>query len=243
MPGEIWLVCHFFMSVSMNPIIWNLVPNSLVPCKHLPSVILRREWDKILPEVRGCKKSLHKGGPHFYKIQLRLKGQEALLAEILEEEMAHQMQVSALSHLHLWQAEEIKAQSEEIKWLSTLLERQQTIMEQVQKQQSSVSQMPWVQQPTSWLDELQKEAFNILPGTINARHGNGIQYLSSLSQNILATWGSQHPCHVNFASGQKGTLTCTPLRSLAKVGEDNILLPQQRRARESLVNPVMCPPR
>ena len=30
-----------------------------------------------------------------------LKGQEELLAEIVEEEMAHQMQVSVLSHLHL----------------------------------------------------------------------------------------------------------------------------------------------
>ena len=50
-----------------------------------------------------------------------LKGQEELLAEIVEEEMAHQMQVSVLSHLHLRQAEEIKAQSNEIKRLSTLL--------------------------------------------------------------------------------------------------------------------------
>ena len=44
-----------------------------------------------------------------------LKGQEALLAELMEEEMVHQMQVSVLLHLHLRQAEEIKAQSEEIK--------------------------------------------------------------------------------------------------------------------------------
>ena len=45
-----------------------------------------------------------------------LKGQEELLAKIVEEEMAHQMQVSVLSHLHLRQAEEIKAQSDEIKY-------------------------------------------------------------------------------------------------------------------------------
>ena len=37
-----------------------------------------------------------------------LKGQEKLLAEIVEEEMAHQMQVSVLLHLCLQQAEEIK---------------------------------------------------------------------------------------------------------------------------------------
>ena len=80
-----------------------------------------------------------------------LKGQEELLAEIVEEEMAHRMQVSVLSHLDLWQAEEIKAQSNEIKRLSTLLERQQTLLEQVQEcqQQSSVSQVQRAQPPTS----------------------------------------------------------------------------------------------
>ena len=91
-----------------------------------------------------------------------------------------------------------------------LLERQQTILEHVQEKQSSVFQMPHFQPPTSWLDELQKEAFNILPGTVNARHGTGIDHLCGLLQNILvagkaffedelaeeATWGSQHPHHV-----------------------------------------------
>ena len=86
-----------------------------------------------------------------------LKGQEELLAKIVEEEMAHWTQVSVLLHLHLQQAEEIKAQSDEIKRLSNLLERQQTLLEQVQEQQqqSSVSQVPRVQPPTSQLNELQ----------------------------------------------------------------------------------------
>ena len=52
-----------------------------------------------------------------------LKGQQELLEEIVEEEVAHWMQVSVLSHLHLRQVEEIKAQSDEIKRLSTLLEK------------------------------------------------------------------------------------------------------------------------
>ena len=70
-----------------------------------------------------------------------LKGQEKLLAEKVEEEMAYQTQVSFLSHLHLRQAEEIKSQSNEIKRLSTLLEKQQPLLEQVQEnqRQSSVS--------------------------------------------------------------------------------------------------------
>ena len=155
-----------------------------------------------------------------------VKGQEELLPEIVEEEMAHWMQVSVLLHLHLWQAEEIKTQSNEIKRLSTLLERQQTLLEQVRKQQwqSSVSQVPRVQPPTSWLNKLQWEAFEILPGTVNVRHGTGIEHLSGLIQNIPvagkayfedeqvegATLGSHHPHHVCFASTQKGGLTSTP---------------------------------
>ena len=161
------------------------------------------------------------------------KGQEALLVEIVEEEMAHWTQVSVLLHLHLWQAEEIKAQFEEIKRLSTLLERQQTIMEQVwEQQQSSVSQGPRFQPNTSQLNELQREAFDILLGTVNARCGTSIEHLSGLSRNILvagkayfedelaeeATWGSHHPCHACFASSQKWGLTSTPLKSAVKVG-------------------------
>ena len=117
--------------------------------------------------------------------------------------------------------------------------------------------MPRVHPTTSWLDELERERhFNILPGTVNARHGSGIDHLSSLSQNIPvagkayfedklaeeATWGSHHPHHVHFASGQKGGLTSTPLKSSVKAEEDSTLLLQQRKARESLINPVMCPP-
>ena len=52
-----------------------------------------------------------------------LQAQEALLADIIEQVMAHRTQVSVLSHLHLQQAEEIKSQSEEIRHLSTLLEK------------------------------------------------------------------------------------------------------------------------
>ena len=188
-----------------------------------------------------------------------LKGQEELLAEIVEEEMAHWTQVSVLSHLHLRQAEEIKVQSDEIKRLSTLLRKQQTLLEQAQEkqQQSSVSSVQRAQPSTSWLNELQQEAFEILPGTVNVRCGTGINHLSGLSQNIPvagkeyfedelaeeATWGSHHPCHVHFASSQKGGLTPTPLKSTVKVGEDNSLLPQQRKARESQLNNTACPPR
>ena len=184
-----------------------------------------------------------------------LKGQEELLAEIVEEEMAHRIQVSVLSHLHLRQAEEIRAQSDEIKRLSTLLEKQQTLLEQVQEnqRQSSVSSAQRAQPPTSRLSELQQEAFQYLPGMVNVRCG--IQHLSGLSQNIPvagrqyfedelaeeATWGSNHPHHVCFAGSEKGGFTSTPLKSAAKVGEDYSLLPPKKQSRQSLLTNTVSP--
>ena len=188
-----------------------------------------------------------------------LKGQEELLAEIVEEEMAHRTQVSVLSHLHLRQAEEIRAQSDEINRLSTLLEKQQTLLEQVQESQkqhnASVAQR--VQPPTSRLSELQQEAFQYLPGMVNARCRTGIQHLLGISQNIPvagrehfedelaeeATWGSNHPHHVCFAGSEKGSFTSTPLKSAARVGEDYTLLPQQKQARENLLANTVSPPK
>ena len=82
-----------------------------------------------------------------------LQGKEALLADIIEEEMAHWTQVSVLSHLHLQQAEEIKSQSDEIRYLSTLMEKQQAILVRVQEQQSRVPEMS-ILHPTSCIEEL-----------------------------------------------------------------------------------------
>ena len=135
-----------------------------------------------------------------------LKGQEELLSEIVEEEIAHQMQVSVLSHLHLRQAEEIKLQSDEIKRLSTLLEKQQTLLEQVQEkqQQSSVSSVQRVQPSTSHLHELQKEAFEILPGTVNVGCGTNIEHLSGLSQTFL--WQEDNILKMSWQKRPCGTL-------------------------------------
>ena len=97
--------------------------------------------------------------------------------------MAHQTQVLVLSHLHLQQAEEIKSQSDEIRHLSTLLEKQQAILERVQEQQSRMPERPVP--PMDRIEELQREAFNVLPGTINARRGAAVAHASAISQDIL----------------------------------------------------------
>ena len=111
-----------------------------------------------------------------------LQGKEALLANIIEEEMDHQTQVSVLSHLHLQQAKETKSQSDEIRHLSTLLEKQQTILERVQEQQSRMPERPVP--PMDRIEELQREAFNVLPGTINARRDAAVAHASAISQDI-----------------------------------------------------------
>ena len=118
-----------------------------------------------------------------------LQGKEALLADIIEEEMAHWTQVSVLLHLHLQQVKEIKSQSEEIRWLSTLLEKQQAILWRVQEQQSRVPEVPVP--PVNRLKELQREAFDILPGTVNAKRGSATAHASGISQDIPVIGRSQ----------------------------------------------------
>ena len=173
-----------------------------------------------------------------------LQGQEALLADIIDEEMVHRTQVSVLSQLHLQQAEEIKSQSKEIRWLSTLLEKQQAILERVQEQQSRVPEVPVP--PVNRLQELQREAFDILPGTVNAKRGAAAAHASGILQDIPvigrtqfedelaeeAIWNAhQHPCHVHFASDPQGTFTSTPLRHLKE---------DRAKAR---ISPEVYPPR
>ena len=142
-----------------------------------------------------------------------LQGKEALLADIIEEEIAHWTKVLVLSCLHLQQAKEIKSQSNEIRCLFTLLEKQQAILERVQEQQSRMTEIPVPQNPTVCIEELLREAFNILPGMVNARWSAGLVHTSEIFQDILvagrvhfenelaeeATWTLYSQlCHVHF---------------------------------------------
>ena len=131
------------------------------------------ERDQELEEELAHRRaSLHQDSAEAKALQ----GKEALLANIIEGEMTHQTQVSAQSHLHLQQAIEIKSQSDEIRCLSTLLEKQQAILERVQEQQRRMPEMP-VPSATH-IKELQREAFNILPGMVNARRGAALAHTS-----------------------------------------------------------------
>ena len=173
----------------MNPESAELSPEQSSALQALALSNIEEEMEHNVTRAQGLQEELAQRTASFLQDSAEaqaLKGQEELLAEIVEEEMAHRTQVSVLSHLHLQQAEEIKAQSNEIKRLSTVLERQQTLLEQVQEhqQQSSVSQVQRAQPSTSQLNELQQEAFEIPPGTVNVRCRTFIDHLSGLNQNI-----------------------------------------------------------
>ena len=92
---------------------------------------------ELQEELAQRRASLHQDSAKAQTLQRK----EALLATIIEEEMAHWTQVLVLSHLHLQQAKEIRSQSDEIRHLSTLLEKQQAILEQVQEKQRRMPEM------------------------------------------------------------------------------------------------------
>ena len=86
-------------------------------------------------------------------------------------------------HIYIFnRPKEIKSQSEEIRHLSTLLEKQQAILERVQEQQSRVPEVPFP--PVNRIKELQREAFDILPGTVNAKRGASTTHASGILQDI-----------------------------------------------------------
>ena len=81
--------------------------------------------------------------------------------------------------------------------------------------------------PTNHIEELQRKAFNILPGMVNARRGAALAHASGISQDIPVTgrsnfenevakeaaWTSHnHLCHVHFAYNPRGGFTSTPIR-------------------------------
>ena len=95
------------------------------------------------------------------------------LAEIMEEEMIHHKQVSVLSHMHLQQAEEVKVQSQEIRCLLALVEKQQEVIKKLTKLASPQSPPRIPRATTSGsecrLDVMQGEIFNLILEMVNTR--------------------------------------------------------------------------
>ena len=100
-------------------------------------------------------------------------------------------------------------------------------MERVQEQQNRMPEIPVP--PMNRIEELQRVAFNILPGTVNARRGAALAHALGIFQDILVTGRSNfenelaeeakwtlhnHPQQVHFASNPQGGFTSTPRRHL-----------------------------
>ena len=111
----------------------------------------------------------------------QLQQQEQHLAEIMEEEMTHPEQVSVLSHMHLQQVEEAKAQNQEIRQLLALVEQQQKAIENLTSPQNP----PWEPRAVpslseTWLDAMREEIFNMVLGTVNTMRGAAVLHNTTM---------------------------------------------------------------
>ena len=86
-------------------------------------------WAQIANAMSRIEEPTVRAEPNDQAAQLLQQDQQ--LTEILEEEMTHREHVSVLFHMHLQQAEEVKAQSQEIRRLLALVEQQQQAIEKL----------------------------------------------------------------------------------------------------------------
>ena len=82
----------------------------------------------------------------------------------MEEETTHHEQVSVLSGMHLQQAEEVKAQSQEIRCLLALVGKQHEAIEKLITSPHSPPREPRAVSSCSetWLDAMGEEVFNMV---------------------------------------------------------------------------------
>ena len=112
----------------------------------------------------------------------QLLQQDQQLAEILDEEMTHREQVSVLSHMHLQQAEEVKAQSQEIRRLLALVKQLQQAIEKLTsphnppKESRAFSSCSETQ-----LDNMREEIFNLILGTVNTIRGTAVSHNNTMA--------------------------------------------------------------
>ena len=74
--------------------------------------------------------------------------------------------------MHLQQAEEVKAQSQEIRHLLALVKQQQEAMEKLTSPHSSPKEPVAISShPQSRIEAMREEAFNVVLGTVNTMQG------------------------------------------------------------------------
>ena len=148
------------------------------------------------------------------------------LAKILEKEMTHREQVTVLSHMHLQQAEEVKAQSQEIRRLSALVKQQQQAIEKLTSPQNPPrDSRAFPSHSKSWLDDMREEIFNLNLRTVNTIKGTAVSHNTTMAsvprvsqtsfEDMLAEeanlTSSCQPKHVTFRDMvRQGVTSSTP---------------------------------
>ena len=112
----------------------------------------------------------------------QLKEQERQLEEIMEDRMTHWEQVSVLSHMHLQQTEEVKAQSQEIRWLLAVVEQQKKAIKKVTSPQNPPRESrAFPSCSETMLDNMREEIFNLIPGTVNTMRGTAVSHNTTMA--------------------------------------------------------------
>ena len=92
--------------------------------------------------------------------------------------------MSVVSHMHLQQAEEVKSQSQEIRRLLALVEKQQLAIEKLTNPQNS--NLPWESRAfqshsESLLDDMREEIFNLILGMVNTVRGMAVSHNTTVA--------------------------------------------------------------
>ena len=116
-----------------------------------------------------------------------LQERDQQLAEIMEEEMTHQEQVSVLSWMQLQQVEEVKAQSQEIWHLSVLVIWKEAIKQLASPKSPTREPMAMMSHSESQLDIMRDEIFNLIQERMNTMWGTAVAS-NSPTVTLIVSW-------------------------------------------------------
>ena len=96
--------------------------------------------------------------------------------------MAHKEQVSVLSCMHVQRAEEVKSQSQEIRRLLALVEKQQLSIKKLKSPQNPPQESRSFQSHSeSQLDDIREDIFNLIPVMVNTVRGTVVSHNTSVA--------------------------------------------------------------
>ena len=150
--------------------------------------------------------------------------------------MAHQEQVSILSHMHLQQVEDVRAQSQEIQCLYVLVKKQQEAIEHLSIPKGP-TRHPWTMSShsKSWFNIMRDEIFNIILRTVNMRQDIAVASNSPsvapivnrglfgdmLAEEVTFTPSHQPRCVKSVDTVQGGLI------SIPRISQEELALPSK----------------